>query len=232
LKKFLKPITNPILLPTKVLKQLGLDGSTIGSFAKPNFSPGRTSNFEQQRLTSSNQFNHHQYRADGILISQLHQYSVVSSYHMSEISKYLSLLFVTTIFISCSEQKYYVNIPSKYSGWVYLISSNDKFNKNNESLIDSNGIAYIPQNCNGDKVISVKVDGKEISPMRLKSYEQFEANDSYRVTYSRFYFPLKTNYDPNNVFDTLLIFEGHEITKFQYLVKQNKINIKRFKSCQ
>jgi len=38
------------------LKQLGLDGSTIGSFAKPNFSPGRTSNFEQQQLTSTKQF--------------------------------------------------------------------------------------------------------------------------------------------------------------------------------
>ena len=151
---------------------------------------------------------------------------------MSETSKYLSLLFVTIIFFSCSERKYYVNIPSKYSGWVYLISSNDKFNENNEFLIDSNGIAYIPQNCKSDKLISVKVDGKEISPMKLKSYEEFEANDSYRVTYSKFYFPLKTTYDPNNVFDTLLIFEGCEITKFQYLVKQHKINTKRFKSCQ
>lgn len=41
------------LLITKVLKQLGLAGSAIGSFAKPNFSPGKTSNFEQQRLTST-----------------------------------------------------------------------------------------------------------------------------------------------------------------------------------
>jgi hypothetical protein len=38
---------------TKVLKQLGLDESTIGCFAEPNFSPGRTSNFEQQLLTST-----------------------------------------------------------------------------------------------------------------------------------------------------------------------------------
>jgi len=38
------------------LKQLGLDGSAIGNFAKPNFSPGRTSNFEQQLLMSSKQF--------------------------------------------------------------------------------------------------------------------------------------------------------------------------------
>jgi len=41
------------MLLTKVLKQLGLDGSTIGSFAKPNFSPGRTNNFEQRILIST-----------------------------------------------------------------------------------------------------------------------------------------------------------------------------------
>jgi len=44
------------LPPTKVLKQLGLDGSTIGVFAKPNFSSSRTSNFEPQFLTSTKQF--------------------------------------------------------------------------------------------------------------------------------------------------------------------------------
>jgi len=38
------------------LKQLGLDGKTIDSFAKPNFSPGRTSTFDQQILTSTKQF--------------------------------------------------------------------------------------------------------------------------------------------------------------------------------
>jgi hypothetical protein len=41
---------------TKVLRQLGLDGSTIGSFAKPNFSSGRTNNFELQILTSTKIF--------------------------------------------------------------------------------------------------------------------------------------------------------------------------------
>ena len=41
---------------TKVLKQLGLDGSSIGGFAKPNFSPGRTNNFDLQFLTSTKQF--------------------------------------------------------------------------------------------------------------------------------------------------------------------------------
>jgi 2-iminobutanoate/2-iminopropanoate deaminase len=38
---------------TKVLQQLGLDGRTISSFLKPNFSPGRTSNFQLLLLTST-----------------------------------------------------------------------------------------------------------------------------------------------------------------------------------
>jgi hypothetical protein len=37
------------------LPQVWLDGSSIGSFAKPNFSPGRTSNFDLQFLTSTKQ---------------------------------------------------------------------------------------------------------------------------------------------------------------------------------
>ena len=48
-----------------------LDGSTIGSFAKPNFSPGRTSNSDHQILTSTNNFNHQRLSADGILIPHL-----------------------------------------------------------------------------------------------------------------------------------------------------------------
>jgi hypothetical protein len=39
---------------TNVLAKVWLNGSTIGGFAKPNFSSGRTSNFEQQILTSTN----------------------------------------------------------------------------------------------------------------------------------------------------------------------------------
>jgi hypothetical protein len=35
------------------LPQVWLDGRTIGSFTKPNFSSGRTSNFDFQFLTST-----------------------------------------------------------------------------------------------------------------------------------------------------------------------------------
>lgn len=38
------------------LPQVWLDGSSIDSFAKPNFSPGWTSNFDHQILTSTKQF--------------------------------------------------------------------------------------------------------------------------------------------------------------------------------
>lgn len=50
-----------------------LDGSSISSFAKPNFSSGRTSNFELQILTSTKQLNHQRLSADGILIPHLRQ---------------------------------------------------------------------------------------------------------------------------------------------------------------
>ena len=48
-----------------------LDGRAIGSFAKPNFCPGRTSNFDQQILTSTKQLNQQRLSADGILIPHL-----------------------------------------------------------------------------------------------------------------------------------------------------------------
>jgi len=53
------------------LPQVWLDGRTIDSFTKPYFCPGRTSNFDQQILTSSKQLNHQRLSADGILIPQL-----------------------------------------------------------------------------------------------------------------------------------------------------------------
>jgi hypothetical protein len=60
------------------LAKVWLDGRTIGGFAKPNFSSGRTSNFEHQILTSTKQLNWQRLWADGILIPNLRQYSVVS----------------------------------------------------------------------------------------------------------------------------------------------------------
>ena len=65
-------------LPTWGLPQVWLDGSTIGSFAKPNFSPGRTSNFDHQILTSTKQFQSSAAPADGILIPRLRQALIVS----------------------------------------------------------------------------------------------------------------------------------------------------------
>jgi len=53
------------------LPQVWLDGSSIGSFAKPNFSSGRTSNFDHQILTSTKQLNQQRLSADGILIPHL-----------------------------------------------------------------------------------------------------------------------------------------------------------------
>jgi len=61
------------------LPQVWLDGRTIGSFAKPNFSPGRTSNFELQILTSTKQLNQQRLSADGILFPHLRQALIVGS---------------------------------------------------------------------------------------------------------------------------------------------------------
>jgi len=54
-----------------------LDGSSIDSFAKPNFSLGRTSNFDLQFLTSTKQLNQQRLSADGILIPHLRQALIV-----------------------------------------------------------------------------------------------------------------------------------------------------------
>jgi len=57
-----------------------LDGSPIGGFAKPNFSSGRTSNFELQILTSTKQLNQLRLSADGILIPHLRQALIVGGH--------------------------------------------------------------------------------------------------------------------------------------------------------
>jgi len=46
-------------------------------FAKPNFSSGWTSNFDQQILTSTKQLNRQRLSADGILIPHLRQALIV-----------------------------------------------------------------------------------------------------------------------------------------------------------
>jgi len=58
-------------LPTWGLPQVWLDESSIGSFAQPNFSSGRTSKFELQILTSTKQLNQQRLSADGILFPHL-----------------------------------------------------------------------------------------------------------------------------------------------------------------
>lgn len=60
------------------LPEVWLDGRKINSFTKPNFSPGRTSNFEIQFLISIKQLNRQRLSADGILIPHLRQALIVS----------------------------------------------------------------------------------------------------------------------------------------------------------
>jgi hypothetical protein len=75
-----------------------LDGSSIGGFAKPNFSPGWTSNFEQQISTSTKQFYSAAVPADGILIPHLRQALIVGRNVMKTTLHILILLFLTTTF--------------------------------------------------------------------------------------------------------------------------------------
>jgi len=55
-----------------------LDGSSIGSFAKPNLCSGKTSNYQHQILISTKQLNQQQLSADGILFPHLRQALIVS----------------------------------------------------------------------------------------------------------------------------------------------------------
>jgi len=71
--------SNKKLLPTWGLPQVWLDGRAIDSFAKPNFSPGRTSNYQHQILTSTKQLNQQRLSADGILFPHLRQALIVGS---------------------------------------------------------------------------------------------------------------------------------------------------------
>jgi len=64
------------------LPEVWLDGRKINSFTKPNFSPGRTSNFEIQFLISIKQLNRQRLSADGILIPHLRQALIVACKHV------------------------------------------------------------------------------------------------------------------------------------------------------
>jgi hypothetical protein len=78
---------------TNVLAKVWLDESTISSFTKPNFSSGRTSNFELQILTSTKQLNQQRLSADGILIPNLRQYSVVSRDYSNQCKQFFVTKF-------------------------------------------------------------------------------------------------------------------------------------------
>ena len=66
-----------------------LDGRTIDSFTKPNFCPGRTSNFNHQILTSTKQFQSSAVPADGILIPHLRQALDVSTNFKQTVNPYM-----------------------------------------------------------------------------------------------------------------------------------------------
>jgi hypothetical protein len=141
--------------------------------------------------------------------------------------------FILILLISCNEKKFAINISSKYKGWIYLVASKDLQN-GFDFYPDSNGVIYIPNFCQ-EKTLTLKIDGKEISPTIVHSDNIFfESNSSdllCKVTYKQFYFPL-TNSDLSIFKDTGINYKEKVLNNFQYLIATNKIDRTRITSCQ
>jgi Protein of unknown function (DUF3997) len=120
------------------LPQVWLDGSKIGGFAKPDFSPGWTSNYDHQFLTSTKQLNQQQLSADGILIPHLTASPDRCTPPMPKNSKIILLLilffllcgvgikyFLSKASLGPGGQDFTKNLTGKYQ--LYRMSSHNIF---------------------------------------------------------------------------------------------------------
>ena len=111
---------------------------------------------------------------------------------MKHLPKLILTISAAFLLSSCTDNKYAINVPSKYKGWIYLIAS--KGSKNGFNFYpDSNGVIYIPEYCKSERLLTLKIDGKEIPPTRVHFDNIFLATDSFKVTYKQFYFPLTSS---------------------------------------
>ena len=135
--------------------------------------------------------------------------------------------------MSCTEKRFAINISSKHKGWVYLIASKDLPN-GFDFYPDSNGVIYIPEFCK-EKTLTLKIDGKEISPTRVHFdnifFESNNSDLSCKVTYKQFYFPLSST-DLSMTKDSGFNYKNLVLNNFQYLIATHKIDKTRITSCQ
>jgi|GEM_PF-5574482 len=131
------------------------------------------------------------------------------------------LLYTTSLFLlgNCTKPSELVlNIDSKYHGWIYIIPAKVSIVDRYEVKANSSGIVYISDTLydKGDEVnFVIKVDGKLVSPMSIKTYNiSFTPRNSYlKIIYKKFYFPF-SNTGMMNKEDTIYTYKRDNYNTF------------------
>jgi hypothetical protein len=125
---------------------------------------------------------------------------------------------------ACDDKTVRVNIPSTYSGYVYIISAKGELTQR-DIEIDKNGIIYISEYCSDEVTLVFTINNIKMNPERSYVSRHFATSNheglNYSVTYSTFHFPFRPTRDYVN--------EPENIHK---LIEQGKVDINRLKSCE
>jgi len=143
-----------------------LDGRAIDSFTKPNFSSGRTSNFDHQILTSTKLLNQQRLSADGILIPHLRQALIVGGNFKTlshlVIFFFISLLAKMTVLVVAG---YFI---SKLITNTKASNESERISKNFKETLSKN--AY--QNLHSDIEVAHQIRGLKIHHQNHMTYQK------------------------------------------------------------
>ena len=158
----------------------------------------------------------------------------INKFRLTQLSRLFLLGVLIFSFFSCNQKKTFINISSKYKGWIYLIASTDK-NEESNLYADTNGIVYMPDFCQSKKYLVIKVDGKETPQTKVHFDNIFSSGNmtgrEIQVSYSRFYFPL-TSQDLGDKIDTGIFYNDRMVNNFEYLFETKKIDKRKITSCE
>lgn len=143
---------------------------------------------------------------------------------MQNLQKMTLVFLCFWTFSACNNKTVRVNIPSTYSGYVYIISAKGKLTQR-DIEIDKNGIIYISEYCTDEVTLVFTIDNNKMNPEPSYVSRHFETSNheglNYSVTYSTFKFPFRPTRDFVN-----------EPTNIGKLIEQGKVDINRLKSCE
>lgn len=126
---------------------------------------------------------------------------------------------IALLSIACNENAINVNIDANYQGYIYLLSTNLQ-PTNSVIEADTNGIAYVPEYCNGI-IVNFLVNHKKIDRQILYIEDHQFYGAEFEVSYKTIYYP----FYPRKRFDVAAL-------PIETLVEQGKVDKTNLKSCK